>query len=140
MNVTHYIGFDVHERSISYCVNTADGQMVEENGPIAERRTLRKWASQRPQPWRGAMEATLFSGWVYDTLKPYAAQLDMAQPTMMRAISTGKKNDSIDARTIADMVGWDWLPVCYVAPPAVRERRRMLRYRGLVVRDSVRMP
>jgi len=26
------------------------------------------------------MEATLFSGWIYDTLKPYAARLEMAHP------------------------------------------------------------
>jgi len=140
MNVTHYIGFDVHKKSISLCVKTADGQIAEETKLIAEREPLRKWASARLQPWRGAMEATLFSGWVYDTLKPYAAQLDMAHPAMMRAISAGKKkNDKIDARTIADMVRCDWLPVCYVAPPEVRELRRLLRYRGLVLRESVRM-
>jgi transposase len=140
MNVTHYIGFDVHKKTISFCVKTADGQVVEEGKLIAERGSLRKWASERRQPWRGAMEATLFSGWVYDTLKPYATQLDMAHPAMMRAISAGKKkNDKIDARTIADMVRCDWLPICYVAPPEVRELRRLLRYRGLVVRESVRM-
>lgn len=140
MNVTHYIGFDVHKKSISVCVKTADGQIVEESRLIAERSTLRKWASERPLPWRGAMEATLFSGWVYDTLQPYAVQLDMAHPAMMRAICAGKKkNDKIDARTIADMVRCDWLPVCYVAPPEMRELRRLLRYRCLVVRQAVRM-
>lgn len=140
MNVTHYIGFDVHKKSISVCVKTADGQIVEENKLIAERSTLRRWASERPHPWRGALEATLFSSWIYDTLKPYAAQLDMAHPVMMRAICAGKKkNDKIDARTIADMVRCDWLPVCYVAPPEMRELRRLLRYRSLVVRESVRM-
>src|SRR6516225_4574751 len=30
MNVNHYIGFDVHKKSISYCVKTADGTIVEE--------------------------------------------------------------------------------------------------------------
>jgi len=140
MNVTHYIGLDVHKKSISFCIKTADGQITDEGQMAAERYALKKWASQRPQPWRGAMEATLFSGWVYDTLKPYAAQLDMAHPAMMRAITAGKKkNDKMDARTIADMVRCDWLPVCYVAPPEVRELRRLLRYRGLVVRESVRM-
>ena len=29
MNVNHYIGFDVHKKSISYCVKTADGTIVE---------------------------------------------------------------------------------------------------------------
>lgn len=140
MNVTHYIGFDVHKKSISLCVKTADGQIVEEGKLIAERSALRRWASQRAQPWRGAMEATLFSGWIYDTLKPYAAQLNMAHPAMMRAICAGKKkSDQIDARTIADMVRCDWLPVCYVAPTEMRELRRLLRYRSLVVRESVRM-
>ena len=140
MNATHYIGFDVHKKSISFCVKTADGRIVEEGKLAAERRTLRTWASERNQPWRGAMEATLFSGWIYDTLKPFAARLDMAHPAMMRAICAGKKkNDKIDARTIADMVRCDWLPVCYVAPPQMRELRRLLRYRSLVVRESVRM-
>jgi hypothetical protein len=37
------------------------------------------------------------------------------------------------------MVRCDWLPVCYVAPPEVRELPRLLRYRCLVVRESVRM-
>ncbi|MGA2193980.1 MAG: IS110 family transposase [Bryobacteraceae bacterium] len=140
MNATHYIGFDVHKKSISFCAKTVDGQVADEGKLIAERSVLRQWASQRQQPWRGAMEATLFSGWVYDSLKPYAVQLDMAHPAMMRAISAGKKkNDKIDARTIADMVRCDWLPVCYVAPPEMRELRRLLRYRSLVVREAVRM-
>ena len=28
MNVNHYIGFDVHKKSISYCVRTADGTIL----------------------------------------------------------------------------------------------------------------
>jgi len=140
MNVTHYIGFDVHKKSVNWCAKTADGQIVAEGRLRADRDALRQWAGARPEPWRGAMEATLFSGWIYDTLKPYAGRLDIAHPAMMRAIAAAKKkNDKIDARTIADMVRCDWLPVCYVAPPELRELRRLWRYRGLVVRESVRM-
>src|ERR1035441_10108706 len=91
-------------------------------------------------PWRGAMEATLFSGWIYDTLKPYGEQLEMAHPAKMKAISAGKKkSDTIDARTIADLVRCNLLPACYVAPPRIRELRRLLRYRSLVVSEAVRM-
>ena len=101
---------------------------------------LRQWAAARPQPWRGAMEATLFSGWIYDTLKPYGEQLEMAHPAKMKAISAGKKkSDTIDARTIADLVRCNLLPACYVAPPRIRELRRLLRYRSLVVSEAVRM-
>jgi transposase len=86
------------------------------------------------------MEATLFSGWIYDTLQPYGEQLEMAHPAKMKAISAGKKkSDTIDARTIADLVRCNLLPACYVAPPRIRELRRLLRYRSLVVSEAVRM-
>ena len=27
MNIPHYIGFDIHKKTINYCVKTADGQI-----------------------------------------------------------------------------------------------------------------
>jgi transposase len=140
MDTIYYIGLDVHKKSVSYCVKRADGSVVEEGRVVAERQILRRWAEARSTPWRGAMEATLFSGWIYDTLKPYAQQLEMAHPAMLKAIGAAKKkSDRIDARKIADMLRCDLLPVCYVAPPLIRELRRLLRYRNLVVRQAVRM-
>src|SRR6266851_1529436 len=118
MNTLHYIGFDVHKKTISFCVKTAAGEIVEEGVVAAQRAGLRQWAAARPQTWRGAMEATLFSGWIYDTLQPYSEQLEMAHPAKMKAISAGKKkSDTLDARTIADLVRCNLLPACYVAPP-----------------------
>ena len=140
MNVSHYIGFDVHKKSISYCVKTGDGTIVEEDKLTARRAILREWAGKRTQAWHGAMEATLFSGWIYDTLKPFAAQLQMGHPAMMKAIAASKKkNDKLDARRISDLLRCNLLPVCYVAPPELRELRRLLRYRNLVVSQAVRM-
>ena len=140
MNVIHYIGFDVHKKTISYCVKTVDGRIVEEGTLQAQRTVLRRWAQGRQQAWHGAMEATLFSAWIYDTLKPYAQQLSMGHPARMKAITAGKKkSDRIDARTIADLLRCDLLPACYVLPPELRDLRRLLRYRNLVVQQSVRM-
>ena len=140
MNILHYIGFDVHKKTISFCVKTAGGEIVEEGMIPARREALRQWAAARRQPWRGALEATLFSSWIYDTLEPYGEQLEMAHPAKMKAISAGKKkSDAIDARTIADLVRCNLLPACYVAPPRIRELRRLLRYRSLVVSEAVRM-
>ncbi len=75
MNTPHYIGFDVPKKTISFCVKTAAGEIVEEGVVVAQRPALQQWAMARRQPWRGALEATLFSGWIYDTLKPYGEQL-----------------------------------------------------------------
>jgi transposase len=140
MNVNHYIGFDVHKKTINYCVKMADGQIVEEGRLRATHDALRQWAGKRREPWRGAMEATLFSGWIYDTLKPFAAELQMGHPAMMKAIGASKKkNDKIDARKTADLVRCNLLPECYVAPAEMRELRRLLRYRNVVVAQAVRM-
>ena len=140
MNVIHYIGFDVHKKSISYCVKAADGRILEEGKIRATHEALRQWAAKRTEPWQGAMEATLFSGWIYDTLKPFAAKLQMGHPAMMRAIGASKKkSDKLDARKIGDLVRCNLLPACYVAPPEMRELRQMLRYRNLVVVQAVQM-
>jgi transposase len=140
MNINHYIGFDVHKKSISYCVKNADGKIIEEGKLQATHQTLREWARQRTEPWHGAMEATLFSGWIYDALKPFATELQMGNPSMMKAIGAAKKkNDQLDARKIADLVRCNLLPVCYVAPPEMRDLRRLLRYRNLVVGQAVQM-
>jgi transposase len=140
MNVIHYIGLDVHKKTISYCIKTADGRIVREGKLQALRATLRSWAEGLREPWSGAMEATLFSAWIYDTLKPYAQRLVMGHPARMKAITAGKKkSDTIDARTIADLLRCDLMPTCYVLPPEMRDLRRLLRYRNMVVQQSVRM-
>ena len=86
------------------------------------------------------MEATMFTGWIYDHLKPHAAELKVAHPLMLRAIAAAKKkNDRVDASKICDCLRCDFLPECYMAPTAIRERRRTLRYRNLLVRQMVQM-
>jgi transposase len=93
-----------------------------------------------PQPWSAAMEATMFTGWIYDHLKPHAAVLKVAHPLMLRAIAAAKKkNDRIDASKICDCLRCDFLPESYMASTAIRERRRTLRYRNLLVRQMVQM-
>ena len=140
MNVEHYIGFDVHKKTVSYCVKASDGAILEEGKISARRVALQEWAAKQVQPWNGAMEATLFSGWIYDTLRPFAVELQMGHPAMMKAIGAAKKkSDRLDARKIADLVRCNLLPACYVAPPEIRKLRRTLRYRNLVVSQSVRL-
>ena len=52
------------------------------------------------------MEATMFSGWIYDHLEAHAAALKVAHPLMLRAIAAAKKkNDRIDARKIGEVLG-----------------------------------
>ena len=86
------------------------------------------------------MEATIFTGWIYDHLLPHAEKVKVAHPLMLRAIAAAKKkNDRIDASKIADCVRCDFLPECHMASTEIRDRRRTLRYRNLVIRQMVQM-
>lgn len=76
----YYIGLDVHKKTITYCVKDASGQ-IERQGTIgATRNELDLWMKYLPQPWTAAMEASLFTGWVYDHLLPHATQVKIYEP------------------------------------------------------------
>jgi hypothetical protein len=136
----NYIGLDVHKKTISYCVKDVSGR-VQQDGKIGSTRCeLDCWMKTLPQPWTVAMEATIFTGWIYDHLLPHAAQIKVAHPLMLRAIAAAKKkNDRIDAGKLADCLRCDFLPECHMMPAEFRDRRRTLRYRHLLVKQMVQM-
>ena len=68
----------------------ASGQILQEGKIGATRGELDGWMKTLPQPWSVAMEATIFTGWIYDHLLPHAAQVKVAHPLMLRAIAAAK--------------------------------------------------
>src|SRR6266700_2646325 len=129
MTTMNYIGLDVHKKTISYCVKDVSGRIQQEGKIGSTRRELECWMKTLPQPWTVAMEATIFSGWIYDHLLPHATQIKVAHPLMLRAIAAAKKkNDQIDASKLADCLRCDFLPECHMMPRAIRDRRRKVRY------------
>jgi transposase len=136
----YYIGLDVHKKTISYCVKDAAGCVHREGKIGSTRRELDAWVGTLPSPRMIAMEATIFTGWIYDHLLPHAEAVKVAHPLMLRAIAAAKKkNDRIDAAKIADCLRCDFLPECHMASTEIRDRRRILRYRQLVLRQAVQM-
>jgi transposase len=136
----NFIGLDIHKKTISYCVKDISGKVLSEGKIPATRQGLQEWVGTLAKPWSVAMEATMFTGWIYDYLRPHAAAVKVAHPLMLRAIAVAKKkNDRIDAGRIADCLRCDFLPECYMGPMEIRQRRRTLRYRKLLVRQNVQL-
>ncbi len=133
--LVYYVGMDVHKRSISYCVKRPDG-ITESAGQVrSTRAALKDWVALLPQPWVGGLEATIFSHWIYYLLQPHAQHLYIGHPLRMKAIFSGKKkNDSIDAACIADLLRADLFPAIQVVPAWCAELREVLRFRQLLVR------
>jgi transposase len=137
----HYVGLDIHKKTISYCVKQADGKILEESVVRATPEGLSELCGgMRGRRWVVGMEATMFTGWVYDFIRPLVSEVKVGHPLMLRAIVAGKKkNDKIDARKLADLLRCDLFPECYMAPQRIRELRRVLRYRNMLVREATRM-
>jgi transposase len=110
MQSMNYVGLDVHMKTIRYCVKDASGAIHSKGAIAATRLDLNRWMKTVPQPWTAAMKATVFTGWIYDHLKPHAAALKVAHPLMLRAIAAAKKkNARIDGSQICDCLRCDFL-------------------------------
>ena len=136
----HYVGLDVHKKTISYCVKEADGTILDEGKIDATRDGLYAFADRLPRPCAVALEATLFTAWIYDFMLPKADVVKVGHSAMLKAISAGKKkNDRLDASKLADALRCNWFHESYMPSPQTRELRAALRYRNLLVREEVRL-
>ncbi len=64
----------------------------------------------------------------------------MAHPLATKAISSARvKNDAVDAKTLAHLLRGNLLPEAWIAPPEVREARRLARSRTALVRIRSRV-
>src|SRR5665213_4140477 len=80
------------------------------------------------------------SGWEHCPGRADGGQVKVAHSAMLQAIVASKrKNDRIDARKISDLLRCDYFPQCHMVGREWRDRRRVLRYRNLMVRQNVRM-
>jgi hypothetical protein len=66
----------VHKRTIRYCVKDGSGAIHCEGLLLATRFNLDHWMKTLPQPWTAAMEATMFTDWIYDHLKSTCCRVE----------------------------------------------------------------
>lgn len=140
MEDLYYVGLDIHKKTVSYCVKRLSGEVVREGVVDSKRSALEQWAKSLPGPWIGAMEATLFTRWIYDVLVPLAREVKVAHPAHLVALgATKNKNDRKSASTIADLLRANLLPEIKMVSRQTFDLRQVLRLRSFMVREGVRM-
>jgi transposase len=93
-----------------------------------------------PQPIEVAFEATYGCSWFADLLADAGIAAHMAHPLATKAISAARvKNDAVDAKTLAHLLRTNLLAEAWIAPPAAREARRLVRTRAGLVRMRSRV-
>src|SRR5207249_1522955 len=129
-----YVGIDLHRRRSVIVRMAADGTVLGQaridNEPTALALVL---ADAGPEP-EVVLEATYGWYWAADVLEGLGARVHLAHPLGIKAFAYQRvKKDESDARILADLLRMGRLPESWVAPPAIRELRELVRYRHKVV-------
>lgn len=131
LNREVYVGLDYHQRFVQVCVLDGDGTV------LGSRRCENQWcriadyANGFGRVRRAAIEACCGSADLAEELVEEAGwSIDLAHPGYMSRMKRGPdKSDYTDARLAGDLTRVGYLPKVWLAPHAVREIRRLIRYR-----------
>jgi transposase len=130
-----YVGIDVHRKRSQVAVIDQVGKvLVNRNVPNGVEPVLSVIGSL-PTHTPVAFEAAFGWGWLAQLLDDYGFQAHLAHPLRCKAIASARlKNDKVDAETLGQLLRADLLPEAWIAPPAVRSLRALLRHRAQLVR------
>jgi transposase len=130
-----YVGIDVHRKRSQVAVIDQDGQVLANRNVANGVETLLGVIGGLPPGTPAAFEAAFGWGWLVELLEDYGFDPHLVHPLQCKAIASARlKNDKVDAAILAQLLRADLLPEAWIAPPAVRQLRAMLRHRAQLVR------
>jgi transposase len=134
----HFIGVDLHKRSISLCVlvRAAGRRRVVARRSLRcdQPRQIRAFLSGL-QPFQLVVEATSSYEWFVQLVEPLAHRVVLAHPKKLRVIAeSAKKTDKLDAQVLAEFLALDMIPPAHRPSPRLREHRALVRQRQYVQR------
>ena len=129
-----YVGVDLHRRR-SVIVRTTDaGDRLEAVQIVNDPEALAAVIARAGEAPDVVLEATYGWYWAADTLQAVGARVHLAHPLGVKAFEYRRvKNDLRDAADLADLLRMGRLPEAWIAPPATRELRELVRHRAKLV-------
>lgn len=135
-----YFGFDHHKRWTQAVAIDRSDKILREGRVSNDTKSLERFLSGLPKPWKGVVEAGPTWGWIYDTLMALGVEMVVANPMQVRAIAEAKiKNDKIDARILAHLLRGELIPTVYVPKEEIRAQKMLWRERIYFVRMQTRL-
>ena len=128
-----YVGIDFHRRRSVIVRKSAAGEKLSSvrvlNDPWVIAAAV---AEAGPEP-EVVIEATYGWYWIVDWLQSQGATVHLANPSALNWGKRRVKTDERDANDLIDMLRLGLLPEAWIAPPATRELRELVRYRAKLV-------
>jgi transposase len=133
------VGFDYHEDSIRVCVMNEDGRTLVNRAVCNDVDAVIDVVTQFGSLAVCAVEACCGAADFCHRLRQATGwDVRLAHPGYARRLKQSPdKSDHDDAELLADLVRVRYLPEVWLAPTAVRELRRLVRYRQQLKRNRV---
>jgi transposase len=129
-----FVGIDLHRRRSVIVRTTTAGQVLESVRIVNDVDRLASVMARAGQAPQVVVEATYGWYWAVDVLQAGGAVVHLAHPLGVKAFEYRRvKNDVRDAADLADLLRLGRLPEAWIAPPAVRELRELVRHRAKLV-------
>src|SRR6266568_8002904 len=130
-----YVGIDVHRKRSQVAVIDQDGEVLANRNVPNGVKPILSVIGGLPPGTPAAFEAAFGWGWLVEVLEDYGFDPHLVHPLQCKAIASARlKNDKVDAAILAQLLRADLLPEAWIAPPAVRQLRALLRHRASLVR------
>src|SRR5437660_4440147 len=135
-----YVGIDVHRKRSQVAVVTEGGKVQLNRNVVNGSEPMLRLIGGLPAGTPVAFEAAYGWGWLVELLEDYGFDPHLVHPSRCKAIASARlKNDKVDAAILAQLLRADLLPEAWIAPPAIRQLRALLRHRVALVRLRTRL-
>ena len=129
-----FVGMDLHRRRSVLVRMTAEGEVLERVRIVNDVDSLAAVIARAGDGPEVVLEATYGWYWAVDALREQGARVHLAHPLGVKAFEYRRvKNDERDAADLADLLRMGRLPEAWIAPPATRELRELVRHRAKLV-------
>jgi transposase len=129
-----FVGIDLHRRRSVVLRSSEAGEVLEATRILNDVDRLNEVIARAGESPEVVLEATYGWYWAVDALQAAGAQVHLAHPLGVKAFEYRRvKNDFRDAADLADLLRLGRLPEAWIAPPATRELRELVRHRAKLV-------
>jgi transposase len=139
MESVKYLGFDVHQTTISVAVVNADGKLVMQSVIATHAATILDFI----QGLRGTLHLTFEEGthsaWLYDLLARRVARVVVCNPRQNALLKAGNKSDRSDARKLAELLRAGLLSPVYHGESSTRTLQELVRSYAALTEDTTRV-
>src|SRR6516165_8970773 len=135
-----YVGIDVHRKRSQVAVINARGEVIANRNVPNGAAPILTVIGGLPPGTPAAFVAAYGTSWLVELLEDYGFDPHLVHSSRCKAIASARlKNDKVAATILAQLLRADLLPEAWIAPPAIRQLRALLRHRVALVRLRTRL-